>query len=216
MGYWVGHHSESADKVYSPEKKKVFKIGVAHVEDGQGLDDPITDPTYTNRVPTPEIEIPETMEISDNEDDNIEDGDNEEPEQEDEDAADADKDRLNQEPSPQQGEPLQQQGEPSQQQGEPSPQQGEPSPQQRELLPQYNFSMDQDADADPRNNGDITDSEDDDESNTEPVHSKFFGGLTTQHKGGQDQDNDHISSSDDTDDEVHQKQPSALPKKDLY
>lgn len=40
MGYWVGRHSESIDKVYWPGKEKVYKIGVVRVEDGQGLDDP--------------------------------------------------------------------------------------------------------------------------------------------------------------------------------
>ena len=62
IGYWVGRHSESVDKVYSPEKRKVFKVGVSRVEDGQGLDDPQPKPTYADRVEIPEVEIPDHME----------------------------------------------------------------------------------------------------------------------------------------------------------
>jgi len=68
FGYWVGRWSESVDKVYSLEKHKVYKIGVARVDDGQGLDDPQPNLTYTDRVPVPDGLLPENVQDLDFED----------------------------------------------------------------------------------------------------------------------------------------------------
>lgn len=73
MGYWVGRHSESVDKIFSPEKVKVYKIGVARVEDGKGLQDPQPLPTYTDRVPTAHVDIPDTPDYDEEETDDSED-----------------------------------------------------------------------------------------------------------------------------------------------
>jgi len=78
LGYWVGRFSESVDRIFSPEKHKVFKIGVARIEDGQGLRDPQPEATYEDRVPTPEVEIPENEDVesgSESGDDHLSDDD---------------------------------------------------------------------------------------------------------------------------------------------
>lgn len=71
MGYFVGCESEAMYLVYSPQKHKVYRIGVARVEDGEGLDDPHDAPCLEDRVPTPTVEIPEQAEASGNESDDL-------------------------------------------------------------------------------------------------------------------------------------------------
>lgn len=59
MGYQVSRFSESINRIYYLEKYKVFKVRNPRVEDRQGLDDAQPEPTYHNRVPLPNVEIPE-------------------------------------------------------------------------------------------------------------------------------------------------------------
>jgi hypothetical protein len=47
--------------IYSPEKHKVYRIGVTRVEDGKGLDDPHDAPCLEDRVPTPDVEVPDHL-----------------------------------------------------------------------------------------------------------------------------------------------------------
>jgi hypothetical protein len=60
MGYFVGCDSESIYRIYSEEKHKVFRIGVARVDDGEGLQDPHDSPSMTTRNPVPSIDLDET------------------------------------------------------------------------------------------------------------------------------------------------------------
>jgi len=57
LGYFVGCESEAMYHIYSPEKHKVYRIGVARVEDGEGLDDPHDTPCLEDRVPTLDVEV---------------------------------------------------------------------------------------------------------------------------------------------------------------
>lgn len=57
VGYFVGCESEAIYRIYSPEKYKVYRIGVARVEDGEGLADPHDSPCLEDRVPTPDAEV---------------------------------------------------------------------------------------------------------------------------------------------------------------
>ena len=57
LGYFVGCESEAMYHIYSPEKHKVYRIGVARVEDGEGLDDSHDGPCLEDRVPTPDVEV---------------------------------------------------------------------------------------------------------------------------------------------------------------
>lgn len=59
LGYFVGCESEAMYRIYSPDKHKVYRIGVAQVDDGEGLDDPQNGPSLQDRVPTPEIDSPD-------------------------------------------------------------------------------------------------------------------------------------------------------------
>jgi hypothetical protein len=61
LGYFVGCESEAMYHIYSPEKHKVYRIGVARVEDGEGLDDPHDAPCLEDRVPTPDVEVPDHL-----------------------------------------------------------------------------------------------------------------------------------------------------------
>jgi hypothetical protein len=56
LGYFVGYESKAMYHIYSPEKHKVYRIGIARVEDGEGLDDPHDAPCLEDRVPTIDIE----------------------------------------------------------------------------------------------------------------------------------------------------------------
>ncbi|KAH0847626.1 hypothetical protein FOPE_00857 [Fonsecaea pedrosoi] len=56
-GYWMGCVSESICRIYSPDKGKVFKVGMARVEDGEGLEDIHQEPSRNQRLPPPEINI---------------------------------------------------------------------------------------------------------------------------------------------------------------
>ncbi|KAJ6033764.1 hypothetical protein N7444_011535 [Penicillium canescens] len=58
LGYFVGCESEAMYHIYSPEKNKVYRIGVARVEDGEGLNDPHDAPCLEDRVPIPDLDIP--------------------------------------------------------------------------------------------------------------------------------------------------------------
>ena len=53
MGYYVGCESESVYRVYSEEKHRVFRVGVARVDDGEGTQDRHFFPSLTDRVPVP-------------------------------------------------------------------------------------------------------------------------------------------------------------------
>ena len=54
IGYFVGCESESIYHIYSEEKKKVFRVGAARIQDGVGLDDPHDGQSLLDRVPIPE------------------------------------------------------------------------------------------------------------------------------------------------------------------
>ncbi|KAI3129614.1 hypothetical protein CBS147330_5244 [Penicillium roqueforti] len=55
LGYFVGCESEAMYHIYSPEKHKVYRIGVARIEDGEGLRDPHDAPCLEDRIPTPDV-----------------------------------------------------------------------------------------------------------------------------------------------------------------
>ncbi|KZZ88210.1 Ribonuclease H-like protein [Beauveria brongniartii RCEF 3172] len=57
LGYFVGCESEAMYRIYSPEQHKVYRIGVARVEDGEGLDDRHDAPCLEDRIHTKEVEI---------------------------------------------------------------------------------------------------------------------------------------------------------------
>jgi hypothetical protein len=44
-----------------PEKHKVYRIGAARVEDGEGLDNPHDAPCLEERVSTPDVEVPDHL-----------------------------------------------------------------------------------------------------------------------------------------------------------
>ena len=58
LGYFVGCESESIYRIWEPEKKKVLRISVARIDDGEGLDDDHEDPNINQRV----IREPEMLE----------------------------------------------------------------------------------------------------------------------------------------------------------
>jgi hypothetical protein len=74
LGYFISYKSKAIYYIYSPKKHKVYRIGIARVEDREGLDDPYNTPYLEDRVPIPDVEIsdrlsPEDKEgISDNKD----------------------------------------------------------------------------------------------------------------------------------------------------
>jgi hypothetical protein len=57
LGYFVGCESEAMYHIYSPEKHKVYRIGSARVEDGEGLDDHHDIPCMEDRVPTTGVDV---------------------------------------------------------------------------------------------------------------------------------------------------------------
>ena len=61
LGYFVGCESKAMYHIYSPEKHKVYRIGTARVEDGEGLDDPHDAPCLEDRVPTRDVEISDQL-----------------------------------------------------------------------------------------------------------------------------------------------------------
>ncbi len=61
LGYFVGCESEAIYLIYSPEKHRVYRIGVARVEDGEGLNDPHGAPCLEDRVPTPDVDVPDHL-----------------------------------------------------------------------------------------------------------------------------------------------------------
>lgn len=67
LGYFVGCESEAMYYIYSPEKHKVYRIGVARVEDGEGLDDPHDAPCLEDRVPIPDVETSDRLSSEDEE-----------------------------------------------------------------------------------------------------------------------------------------------------
>ena len=74
LGYFVGCESEAMYRIFSPEKHKVYRIGAARVEDGQGLDDLHDAPCLEDRVPTAHVGFPDER-ISDMDDQNSTDDD---------------------------------------------------------------------------------------------------------------------------------------------
>jgi hypothetical protein len=67
MGYWVRNEVELICRVFSEDKKKVFRVSVTRVEDGEGLDDPYDDLSIADRLPVPDNLPP--AEISSSDDD---------------------------------------------------------------------------------------------------------------------------------------------------
>ena len=65
LGYFVGCESEAMYHIYSPEKHKVYRFGVARVEDAEGLDDPQDALSLEDRVHTPAVEVPEHSHLGD-------------------------------------------------------------------------------------------------------------------------------------------------------
>lgn len=59
LGYFVGCESESVYRIWHPEEKKVYRISVARIDDGQGLDDHHDEANHVDRVPIPQ-DIPHT------------------------------------------------------------------------------------------------------------------------------------------------------------
>ncbi|KFZ24291.1 hypothetical protein V502_01231 [Pseudogymnoascus sp. VKM F-4520 (FW-2644)] len=63
LGYFVGCESEAMYHIYSPEKHKVYRIGTARVEDGEGLDDPHDAPCLEDRVSTTDVVISDQIDL---------------------------------------------------------------------------------------------------------------------------------------------------------
>ena len=59
LGCFVGCESEAMYHIYSPEKHKIYRIGVARVEDGEGLDDSQDGQCLEDRVRTRDADVPE-------------------------------------------------------------------------------------------------------------------------------------------------------------
>ena len=59
LGYFVGCESEAMYHIYSPKKHKVYRIRVARIKDGEGLDDPHDTPCLEDRVPTTDPSVPD-------------------------------------------------------------------------------------------------------------------------------------------------------------
>ena len=51
--------------IYFPEKHKVYRIGIARVEDGEGLGDPHDAPCLEDRVPSPDVEASDHLILED-------------------------------------------------------------------------------------------------------------------------------------------------------
>lgn len=66
LGYFVGCESEAMYHIYSPEKHKVYRVGTARVEDGEGLDDSHDAPCLEDRVPTANKDVLDHPESGDN------------------------------------------------------------------------------------------------------------------------------------------------------
>jgi hypothetical protein len=54
MGYFVSCDSESVYRTYSEEKHRVFRVGVARVDNGEGLQDPHDAPSMSARILIPD------------------------------------------------------------------------------------------------------------------------------------------------------------------
>ena len=63
LGYFVGYESEAIYHIYSPEKHKVYRIGTAWVEDGEGLDDSYDAPCLEDRVSTVDVVISDQIDL---------------------------------------------------------------------------------------------------------------------------------------------------------
>ena len=79
LGYFVGCESEAIYHIFSPEKHKVYRIGAARVEDGEGLNDPHDAPCLEDRIPTANVEMPDEP-VSEMDDQNSDKGDDEDDE----------------------------------------------------------------------------------------------------------------------------------------
>lgn len=56
LGYFVGLESESILLIYNQEKNKVYRIGKARIDDGNGMDDPVPGASIRDRVDFDELE----------------------------------------------------------------------------------------------------------------------------------------------------------------
>ena len=61
LRYFVGCESEAMYHIYSLEKHKVYRIGVARVEDGERLDDLHDAPCLEDIISTENIEVPDEL-----------------------------------------------------------------------------------------------------------------------------------------------------------
>lgn len=88
LGYFVGCESEAMYHIFSPERHKVYRIGAARVEDGEGLDDFHDAPCLEDRLPTAHVEVPDEH-ISDIDEQNSTNDDGDDDEDDDEDDEDS-------------------------------------------------------------------------------------------------------------------------------
>ena len=65
LGYFVGCESEAIYYIYSPEKHKVYRIGVIRIEDGEGLRDPHDAPCLEDRIPTADVTVTDNNHLED-------------------------------------------------------------------------------------------------------------------------------------------------------
>ena len=87
LGYFVGCESEAMYHIYSPEKHKVYRVGAARVDDGEGLTDSHDLPCYEDRLRTLDVSSQDSRPVDgqwpSEDEDSESDGDglsNEEPE----------------------------------------------------------------------------------------------------------------------------------------
>jgi hypothetical protein len=57
LGYFVRCESESIYRIFSPDEHKVRRVGVAQVDNGQGLDDPQDGPSFADRTGDQDTEV---------------------------------------------------------------------------------------------------------------------------------------------------------------
>ena len=62
IGYFMGLESEAVYRIWNPEKHRVYKVGVARVDDGEGLDDEQPSPSYRDRVEVQDVDVDTAIE----------------------------------------------------------------------------------------------------------------------------------------------------------
>ena len=57
IGYFIGSESESIYRIWDPQAKKIKRVAIARVDDGEGIDDPQELPSRRSRLPEEEATV---------------------------------------------------------------------------------------------------------------------------------------------------------------